>query len=106
MADTTPESGWVKDLAHETFQACLAFYDKNPVIGSLGFLLLLSSLPLYIILRHTSKMKRVDNDLIVAKLSLELKKSSSKLKGKKGKSSKAASTAASANPSTTTAAGG
>lgn len=99
MADEAPESSWVKDLSHETFQACLAFYDKNPVIGSLGFLLLLSSVPLLISLRYLTNMKRVDNQLVVEKYRLELEASSKKLKGK---SSKAAAPAA----STTTTAGG
>jgi len=99
MAEEAKDPGWVKDLSHETFQACLAFYDKNPVIGSIGFLLLLSSVPLIIVLRYMTKMKRVDNQLIVDKYRLELEASAKKMKRK---SSKAAVRAA----STTTTAGG
>ncbi len=101
MGEEAQDQSWVKDLSHETFQACLAFYDKNPVIGSIGFLVLLSTLPLVVILRYLTNMRRVDNELVVNKYRLELEASAKKMKGK-GKSSKAAAPAA----STTTTAGG
>ncbi len=98
MAGEEQDTGWVKDLSHETFQACLAFYDKNPTIGAIGFLLVLSSLPLWIILRFITNMRRVDNEVVVEKLRLEL---DSKAKKRKKKSSNSASAA-----TTTTIAGG
>lgn len=102
MAEEPQDTGWVKDLAHETLQACLAFYDKNPVIGSIGFLLLLSSLPLVIILRYLTNMRRLDNQLVADKYRAELEASTKQMKKMKRKSSKAAAPAA----STSTTAGG
>ncbi|EIW0093149.1 MULTISPECIES: hypothetical protein [Klebsiella] len=66
------DKSWVAELAHETFAAVLSFYDKNPVIASIGFLLLLGSLPLYLLLRYASNIRRLDNETVVAKLKLQL----------------------------------
>lgn len=97
--DEAPNSSWVKDLSHEMFQACLSFYDRNPIVGATGFLLLVSTVPLFFVLRFVTNMRRVDNELVINRLRLEVQ---SKTKKRKGKSSKAANAAA----STTTTAGG
>ncbi|EKA0998496.1 hypothetical protein ACQSNP_002095 [Cronobacter sakazakii] len=65
-------NSWVGDLAHETFVAVLSFYDKNPIIASIGFLMLLGSLPLWIILRFAANLRRIDNEAVTAKLKIQL----------------------------------
>ncbi|MCL6745102.1 hypothetical protein [Kosakonia sp. R1.Fl] len=70
MSDEDSKS-WVGDLAHETFGAVLSFYDKNPTIASIGFLLLLGSLPLYLLLKFAANMRRLDNEAVISKLKLQ-----------------------------------
>lgn len=99
MADEGKDGSWVKDLSHELLQACLAFYDKSPIIGAIGFLFITGSVPLFLLLRFCTNMRRVDNNAVVEKYRIEV---NGKSKKRKGKSSKSASAAA----STTTPAGG
>lgn len=100
ITEDAKDSSWVKDLSHEMFQACLSFYDRNPIVGATGFLLLVSTVPLFFILRFVTNMRRVDNELVVNTMRLQLQ---SKTRRRKGKSSKAAANAAA---STSTTAGG
>ncbi|MGH0111394.1 hypothetical protein [Escherichia coli] len=48
------------------FDSTISFYDKAPIIVSIGYLLIASSLPLFLILRFAAKMKRLDNEKIIA----------------------------------------
>lgn len=49
-----------------SFDSTISFYDKAPIIASIGYLLIASSLPLFLILRFAAKMKRLDNEKIIA----------------------------------------
>ncbi|EPM8445628.1 hypothetical protein ACTR42_004672 [Citrobacter freundii] len=48
------------------FDATISFYDKAPVIASIGYLLIASVVPLFFILRFATKMKKLDNDKVLA----------------------------------------
>ncbi|HGM5417679.1 TPA: hypothetical protein ACKP1J_002049 [Serratia liquefaciens] len=65
---------WGGEVAKVFFSANLEFYDKNPIVASTGYLLLMSSLPLYMLLRFASKMKALDNAKILGKLRIELER--------------------------------
>ncbi|ALE97515.1 hypothetical protein ABH11_03214 [Serratia marcescens] len=67
-------ASWGGEVAKVFFAANLEFYDKNPIVASTGYLLLMSSLPLFLILRFASKMKALDNAKVLGKLRIELEK--------------------------------
>ncbi|AXG42195.1 hypothetical protein GPY51_24330 [Photorhabdus laumondii subsp. laumondii] len=60
------------DIVSAFFNASLAFYDKNPVIASIGYLLLTGSVPLYLLLRFAAKIKQLDNTKVIEKFKLEV----------------------------------
>lgn len=65
-------SSTAAQIAKVFFDSTLAFYDKAPVIASIGYLLVVSSLPLYLILRFAAKMKKLDNDKVIALYNKEI----------------------------------
>lgn len=73
MADADKMST-IAQVAQIFFDNTLKFYDKAPIIAATGYLLIASSLPLFLILRFCAKMKYLDNqkvrDLLQAQVSL------------------------------------
>ncbi|KAA0537960.1 hypothetical protein [Citrobacter portucalensis] len=73
MADADKMSD-IAQVAQIFFDNTLKFYDKAPIIASTGYLLIASSLPLFLILRFCAKMKHLDNqkvrNLLQAQVSL------------------------------------
>jgi len=67
MADADKMSGMAQ-VAQIFFETTLKFYDKAPIIAGTGYLLITSSLPLWIVLRFFSKMKSLDNQKVIAML--------------------------------------
>ncbi|MCK1090246.1 hypothetical protein MX027_23885 [Serratia marcescens] len=70
MANESAAS-WGGEVVKVFFSANLEFYDKNPIVASTGYLLLMGSLPLFLILRFASKMKALDNAKVLGKLRIE-----------------------------------
>ncbi|MUJ36021.1 hypothetical protein [Aliivibrio fischeri] len=52
--------------------SALEMYDRNPVVGSIGFLALTCYLPLKAILNHFYAIKEEDNKLVAIKLKAKL----------------------------------
>ncbi|MGG4625177.1 hypothetical protein ACLPHD_12515 [Serratia odorifera] len=71
MANESAAS-WGGEVAKAFFAANLEFYDKSPIVASTGYLLLMSSIPLYLLLRFASRMKALDNEVVLGKLKIEL----------------------------------
>ncbi|MBZ1762567.1 hypothetical protein ACYATZ_21900 [Klebsiella pneumoniae] len=67
MADADKMSGMAQ-VAQVFFDTTLKFYDKAPIIAGTGYLLITSSLPLWIVLKFFVKMKHLDNQKVIAML--------------------------------------
>ncbi|MBD8459354.1 hypothetical protein [Enterobacter cloacae] len=65
MADAE-NSSTAAQVAKVFFDSTLSFYDKAPIVASIGYLLVASALPLFLILRFAAKMRKIDNDKVVA----------------------------------------
>ncbi|MEY8710469.1 hypothetical protein [Mangrovibacter phragmitis] len=59
-------SSTAAQVAKVFLDATLSFYDKAPIIASIGYLLIASVPFLYLILRFAAKMKKLDNEKIIA----------------------------------------
>ena len=100
MANQEAQDGSAQGMTHEFFQACIEFYHLNPLLGGFGFVVLISTVPMFLLLRYSAKMKRIDNDMVVSKLRLQLQAESQKGKSR-GKGKKKARTQSPASTTTT-----
>ncbi|EPA6641110.1 MULTISPECIES: hypothetical protein [Serratia] len=64
-------ASWGGEVAKAFFAANLEFYEKNPIVASTGYLLLMGSIPLFLILRFAYKMTALDNERVLGKLKIE-----------------------------------
>lgn len=78
LSSTKPTSA-----AAESIQMLLLgisdFYDKNPIVASIGFLAVTTIWPLKAILNHFYKIKKEDNEKLKAKMQFQIKKEQLKL---------------------------
>ncbi|WP_241648913.1 hypothetical protein [Rosenbergiella collisarenosi] len=84
MPSQGAQDGIAQGVTHEFFQACIEFYNLNTMLGGFGFVVMISVVPLFLILRYAANIKRMDNQMVVDKLKLELE-NQSKLSKKKSK---------------------
>lgn len=67
MSDADKMTGFAQ-VAQVFFDATLKFYDKSPIIAGTGYLLITSSIPLFLVLRFITKMKLLDNQKVIGML--------------------------------------
>lgn len=61
--------------------ATFDFYERSPLVASTGFLSVLCSIPLFLILNFAVKIKNVDNETVRIRLEHELSMASLKFNG-------------------------
>ena len=55
------------------FETNLQFHEKSPIIASIGYLILMSTLPLIVILKYAQNMKALDNARIKDQFDAQIK---------------------------------
>ncbi|WP_318479777.1 hypothetical protein [Photobacterium leiognathi] len=61
------------EFAKVFFEANIIFYEKSPIVASIGYLLFMSTLPLALILKHAQRLKALDNQKIKDKYDAQIK---------------------------------
>ncbi len=84
MLDTTTPSSATAETAQVFLLGVLEFYDKNPIVASIGFLAVTTVWPLKIVLNHFYKIKQEDNKLVMAKMQAQLKKAQLEMNSLRG----------------------
>ena len=75
MADAD-SSSTAAQVAKVFLDSTLQFYDKAPIIASIGYLFIASALPLFLLLRFAARMKQLDNQKVIALFEREISKTS------------------------------
>ncbi len=72
------EQSWIAETIKVFFDSTLQFYDKQPVVSCVGFLMLCGSLPLHMLLRYARDIKKLDNEKVLARYEMELQRARDK----------------------------